>query len=134
MTPYIHFKGTCREAMTAYQALFGGRLDLMDYGQMPGASEVQKASGRIMHAALMSEEVGDLQASDFPTGFDGDDQKGVSISIQLDSAERTKEVFETLAVGGAEIHPLMPTFFSPAFGMVKDRFGTHWILSTTPSA
>lgn len=38
--------------------------------------------------------------------------------------------FDRLAEGGAVIQPFGPTFFSPGFGMVKDRFGTHWIIST----
>jgi PhnB protein len=37
--------------------------------------------------------------------------------------------FDRLAEGGAIIDDFKPTFFSPGFGMVKDRFGTHWIIS-----
>ena len=31
--------------------------------------------------------------------------------------------------GGAEIMGFQPTFWSDGFGMVKDRFGTHWMVS-----
>lgn len=134
MTPYLHFQGNCREAMTAYQAIFGGQLDMMDYAQLPAAAGGVPGSTRIMHSALMSPEVGDLQGSDFPPGQTGAPQASVSVSIQLDKAERTTEVYAALIVGGQASMPLAPTFFSPAFAMLRDRFGTHWILSTTPVA
>ena len=28
--------------------------------------------------------------------------------------------------------PLAPTFWSPAFGMLRDRFGTTWMITTQP--
>ena len=33
-----------------------------------------------------------------------------------------------LAEGGAVTQPLIPTFFSEAFGMCVDRFGTPWMI------
>jgi PhnB protein len=42
--------------------------------------------------------------------------------------------FDGLGNGGAVIQPFQPTFFSPGFGMVKDKFGTHWIISAMPAA
>ena len=29
---------------------------------------------------------------------------------------------------GAEVVPLMPTFFTSSFGMLNDRFGLGWLL------
>jgi PhnB protein len=37
-------------------------------------------------------------------------------------------VFEALAEGGEIQVPLGATFFSPAFGMCRDRFGTPWMI------
>jgi PhnB protein len=37
-------------------------------------------------------------------------------------------VFAALAEGGEMQVPIGPTFFSPAFGMCKDRFGTPWMV------
>ena len=38
-------------------------------------------------------------------------------------------MYDALADGGETTQPLMETFFSPAFGMVTDRFGTPWMIS-----
>lgn len=127
--PYIHFQGNCAQAMTAYAGIFGGTdLQMMPYTQMPGGDARAGASDRIMHAQLTI-GAGTLMASDFPPGVEGDPQKGVSIMQVAQDVETAKRWFGALCDGGAVIHPFGPTFFSPGFGMVKDRFGTHWIIS-----
>ena len=126
--PYIHFQGNCRAALTAYQALLGGTVEFMGYGDAPGATDDMKASGLVMHATLnLNGRI--LMASDFPPGFAGDPQKAVTISqIAPDMAE-AKRVFAALAEGGEIIADFAPTFWSDGFGMLKDRFGTHWMIS-----
>ena len=133
ISPYIHFQGNCREAMQTYQAIFGGDLQLMTYGEMPQPEERHKGSTLVMHSALMTPDVGNLAASDFPPGVTGDPQQAVSISVELKTAERAQEVYAALVDGGDVVFPMGPSFFSPAFGMLKDRFGTHWIVMATPA-
>jgi len=43
--------------------------------------------------------------------------------------DEAKRVFEALADGGEVRQPIVETFFSPAFGMCVDRFGTPWMIS-----
>jgi PhnB protein len=125
--PYIHFQGSCREAMTAYQAIFGGDLQMMPYSAAPEGTGMPP-SDRIMHAALT---VGGrmLLASDFPPGFEGDPQKAMSVSHIAASDAEARRVFAALGQGGAVIMDYAPTFWSDGFGMLKDRFGTHWMIS-----
>ncbi|MBE2275641.1 MAG: VOC family protein [Rhodobacteraceae bacterium] len=127
--PYIHFQGNCREALAAYQALFGGELHIMGYDQMPDAPPEMKGSPLVMHAALM---VGGraLFASDFPPGMEGDPQKAITISHTAATIDEAKRIFAALGEGGAVVMEFQPTFWSDGFGMVKDRFGTHWMVSS----
>ena len=126
--PYIHFTGNCRAAMTAYQAIFGGKLELSAYADAPDATDEAKASNLIMHGALT---VGGrmLLASDFPPGFPGERQQAVSISHIAASTEDAARIFGLLAEGGVVVMPFAKTFWSDGFGMVKDCFGTHWMVS-----
>lgn len=130
--PYIHFQGTCREAMTAYQALFGGKLDLMPYRAAPewppGTPEAMRTSDLVMHGTLVLPDGRCLMASDFPPGMGGDPQQAVSICHTAPSIERAREIFAVLANGGTVIMEFQPTFWADGFGMVKDRFGTHWMV------
>lgn len=128
ITPYLHFQGTCTEALAAYQAALGGELSMMRYADMPDAPAELAASDRVMHAELRSDELGVLRASDFPPGVTGELQAGVTVSLDVDDAERGRRVFEELSAGGEVIQPYGPSFFAAAFGMFADRFGTHWMI------
>ena len=126
--PYLHFQGNCRQAMAFYQSVFGGQLELSPYAEAPEASPDMAASDRIMHAALT---IGDrmLLASDFPPGFAGDAQAAVSVSHMAAGATEGRVVFDALVAGGEVIMDYAPTFWSDGFGMLKDQFGTHWMVS-----
>jgi PhnB protein len=132
--PYIHFQGNCAEALQFYHDLFGGSdLQIMRYDQTPGGDARAGAAERVMHGQLC---IGDgvLMASDYPPGVEGDAQSGFSVMQVAPDPACAQVWFEGLAKAGAVIAPFGPTFFAPAFGMVKDRFGTHWIISCLPTA
>ena len=124
--PYIHFQGNCAEALAAYAEIFGGTdLQMMTYGQEPGQPPI--AGARVMHGQLTLGE-GTLMASDFPEGFAGDPQQAVSIMQTAPDVQTGQAWFDRLLEGGALIQPWAPSFFAKGFGMVKDRFGTHWMI------
>jgi PhnB protein len=126
--PYLFFSGTCNEAFTRYQEIFGGELFMMKMSDAPSDEPVPaEQADLIIHAALTVG--GDLlMASDDPTGTVGPIQ-GISVSYSSADAGEIKRVFDALAEGGEITQPLIETFFSPAFGMCVDRFGTPWMVS-----
>src|SRR5690349_5137740 len=104
--PYLFFSGgTCREAFTRYQAIFGGEVFLLPMSEAPADAQAQMAENGmpagsenlIMHAAL---KIGDalLMASDDPTG-DGGARKGVAVSYTASDAGEAKRIFDGLAEG-----------------------------------
>ncbi len=126
--PYLHFQGNCRAAMQDYAKIFNGALQVMPYSEAPDPSPEMASSDMVMHAAL---KVGDrvLMASDFPPGQRGDPQAACSIShIAADRAE-AQRIFTALSEGGAVIMPFGDAFWADGFGMLKDRHGTHWMVS-----
>lgn len=130
-SPYLHFQGNCAEAMQAYANIFGAKdLQIMRYKDAPPSAGLPPGSGssdKVMHAHMT---VGgqQLMASDFPDHMAGDPQAGVSVSHSVTDVAQGRAVFDRLADGGSVIMPYGPTFFSKGFGMVKDRFGTHWMI------
>jgi len=126
--PYIHFQGNCRGAMTAYQTLFGGTLQMMTYAEAPQAPEAHRDSDRIMHATLTTAGRM-LMASDFPPGMEGDPQQALTVSHIAASRDEAVRIFDALSVGGSVTMQFQGTFWSDGFGTVKDRFGTHWMVS-----
>src|SRR5258708_999294 len=128
--PYLAFAGNCRQAFTRSQEIFGGELVLLSMADMPADSGPPPPGANpdaIMHAALTSTP-GLLMGADDPAGgFDGRVQ-GMCVNCALDDAGEAKRVFDSLAEGGQVQMPLGETFFSPAFGMCVDRFGTPWMV------
>jgi PhnB protein len=128
--PYLFFQGTCAEAMRFYAETFGsGEPEIMPFSAMP---EDEKGSmpgvdpNAVMHAAI---KVGDgwLYASDDPSG-ETNPMDGNSIALSFHTVEQAKRVFDTLAEGGDVRMAFEPTFWSPGFGSLTDRYGTRWMV------
>ena len=54
---------------------------------------------------------------------------GFSLSLSLPDAGAVRKAFDGLSEGGSVQMPLAPTFWSPLYGAVTDRFGVSWMLS-----
>jgi len=54
---------------------------------------------------------------------------GFSLSLQYQSETEARHAFDALADGGRIDMPIGPTFWSPCFGMVTDRFGVQWMVT-----
>jgi len=135
--PYLAFSGNCREAFTRYQEIFGGELVLLTMADVPadaGPPPPEAKPDAIMHAALTSGE-DLLMGADDPSGnFDGTVQ-GMCVNCAFPEVVDARRVFDALSERGHVQVPLGETFFSPAFGMCTDRFGTPWmVMAETPAA
>ncbi|GAA3524623.1 VOC family protein [Aeromicrobium flavum] len=125
---YLFFSGgTCAEAFAHYGEVFGGEAAVMRTSEVPEEARMPGADpDSVMHASL---RIGDdlLMGSDDPTG-DGGPKMGFSVSYTAPDATRAREVFDALAAGGEVTMALAPTFWTSAFGMCIDRFGTPWMV------
>jgi len=125
---YLFFTGTCKEAFTRYQEIFGGELFLMPMSESPEGGMEGASPDMIIHAALTLDNGGMLMASDDPGG-DAGGTKGVSVSYTATDVNDAKRAFDALAEGGEVTQALTETFFSPAFGMCVDRWGIAWMVN-----
>jgi PhnB protein len=125
--PYLNFKGSCREAFTRYQEIFGGELHIMGTGDMPPGEDVTPdwSPDMVVHAALMMDD-GMLMASDAPdlTG----EPTSTYVHYDAKDVDDAKRVFEALAEGGDVEMAFGETFWSPGFGSCRDRWGTLWMV------
>jgi PhnB protein len=131
--PYLFFSGTCKEAFTKYQQIFGGEVFVMTNAEAPDGGMPGGAPDLVIHAALTLENGRMLMASDDPSG-DGSGTKGVSISYTAKDEGDAKRVFDALSEGGEVTGALQETFFSPSFGTCTDRWGVAWMVLTQPPA
>ncbi|MEO0372611.1 MAG: VOC family protein [Pseudomonadota bacterium] len=127
-TPYIIFQGHCREAMTAYAAIFGGEITMMMTGsEMPEMEVPDHMADWIMHSELTFDG-GTLMASDDMMGSNPA-MAGASVMMEFDSVDEAKSAYDELTKGGSVIMPFAATPWAEGFAMLTDRFGTSWMLS-----
>jgi PhnB protein len=53
---------------------------------------------------------------------------GFALSLTVGSPAEAEKLFAALMEGGKVDMPMGKTFFSPAFGMVTDKFGIKWMV------
>lgn len=126
--PYLFFGGNCREAFTRYKEIFGGELTLMRMKDVPGDPPPADKADYIIHASLTIGDGDLLMASDDPMTDDFGPVQGMMVSYDAPDADEAKRVFDALSEEGKVTQELIPTFFSEAFGMCVDRFGTPWMI------
>ena len=133
--PYLFFSGNCREAFTRYQEIFGGELFVMTMADAPpGDHPVPPGKEHyVIHAALTFD--GHLlMASDDPMSENFGPVQGMMVSFQTADVGEAKRIFDALTEGGNVTQPMIETFFSPAWGMVTDRFGTPCMIGADQPA
>lgn len=132
---YLFFNGRCEEAVQFYQAALGAQVEMLmrnrdspeppPPGTLPPGSEdkVMHCSFRIGNTAVMASD----GCADGGPAF-----QGFSLFIGAADPAEAERLFAALADGGQVQMPLAKTFWSPAFGMLRDRFGVAWMVGATP--
>jgi PhnB protein len=130
--PYLFFEGRCEEAIEFYRKVLGAEVTmLMRYkdspeppqpGMIPPGSE-----GKVMHSSLRIGETTVMASDGLCSGKAN--FGGISLSLTAKDAADAERLFKALGEGGQVQQPLIKTFFSPAFGMVADRFGVSWMVT-----
>ena len=139
-TPYLNFNGNCAEAFAFYADLFKGTIvHQSSFGEMPpdpqGPPIPPEGRDHIMHVHLQVGEQALMGSDALPGASDAcaggyARPQGLWVSIGVDSMAEGHRIFDALADGGQVAMPFGRTFWSPGFGMVTDRFGTPWMVST----
>jgi PhnB protein len=130
---HLSYSGQCREAFNLYAQLFGGELKMLAYGDTPMANAVPAEwSEKIVHGTLSFDGC-ELAGSDVQSGHYRRPQ-GFSVLVDVDGVEKARRIFAALAEGGSVAMPIQETFWSPAFGVLTDRFGIPWEINGTSSS
>ena len=127
--PYLFFEGCCEEALNFYVQTLDAEITFMMYFKDSPEPESCPDGGedKVMHANL---RIGDttIMASDGRCEGTPDFQ-GFALSLSPTTDEDARRIFNALLEGGEMLMPLEKTFWSPLFGMVKDRFGMIWMIN-----
>lgn len=131
-TPYCFFYGICEEALAFYRVVFGGTYELQRNDTGPLMGDVPpNFRGKVMHAKFM------VGGRTLFFASDGLNAKHIApeasnVAIMIETVERAESdhLFTALSSGGTVIMPLKEEFWGGRLGVVSDRFGIEWILSS----
>jgi PhnB protein len=134
ISPHLCFDGQCRTAFAAYQQILGGQIQTMlTYGESPVAAQFESQwHDRILHASLQFGNVELSGADSSPRDYRK--PQGFFVTLSIEGAARGKQIFASLADGGKVHVPFQPTFWSPGFGALIDRFAIPWEINSVEPA
>jgi PhnB protein len=126
LIPYLMMNGNAKDAIEYYTQVMDAKVEFQQtFGDMPAnpaMPTMPEVKDLVMHAMV---KIGDSDLMFSDTFPDQPTKSGdqVTICVSIADAEQAKKMFETLKQEGQEIMPLQETFFSPAYGIVTDKFG-----------
>ena len=125
---YLNYGGNCEQAFRFYEQHLGGKISMMmTHGESPVPSDVpldwKKA---ILHARMTLGET-ELMGADIPPDH-FQPIRSAYLSLLVNSIEEAERIYGLLSDGGQIFMPMQETFFATRFGMLRDRFGTSWMI------
>jgi len=125
---YLNYGGNCEDAFKFYETHLGGRITmLMRHGEQPDATQVPAGwANAVLHARMDLGGTELLGADIPPDRFQP--IRSAYLSLTLDSDHEADRVFGLLSDGGQIFMPMQETFYATRFAMLRDRFGTSWML------
>ncbi len=135
LIPFIQIMdGRAKEAIEYYQEVLKAKVIFMQtVGEGP-KEELSKFTknqlGLIAHSVLIIGE-SEIMVSDIIPGVPFQQGNQISICITTDDISKTNQFYEKLKENGKIIIALNEIYFSPAYGMVTDKFGVNFQIFTT---
>ena len=128
---YVNYRGTCEEAFRFYEAHLGGRITgITRHAQMPNPSLPAEWREKLVHARI---EIGSgvLMGADIPNA---EPMRSAYLTLSHESEEDAERVYALLTDGGEVFMRMEKSPFANRFAMLRDRFGTSWMLLHQPGA
>ena len=125
---YLNYGGNCAQAFRFYEEHLGAKITMMmTHGQLPDPSGVSPDwKDAILHARLDLGETVLLGADVPPERFQP--MRRAYLSLIVDTTEEAERIYAVLSDGGQIFMPMEETFFAFRFAMLRDKFGTSWML------
>ena len=126
---YVNYHGNCEEAFRFYERHLGGRITgLVRHGEQLNPALPAEWKGKVLHARI---EIGAmvLMGADVPHA---EPMRSAYLTLSLDREEDAERLYALLADGGEVFMKMERTPFANRFAMLRDRFGTSWMLLHQP--
>ena len=123
---YLNYNGNCEQAFRFYEQHLGGEITMMmTHGEQPDQTRaLPDWKDKILHGRI---EIGGtvLMGADIPSA---EPMRSAYLTLSLDSDREADRVYALLSDGGQIFMKMQETFFASRFAMLRDKFGTSWML------
>jgi PhnB protein len=125
---YLNFGGNCAEAFRFYEQHLGGHITMMmARGEAPDAGDASPGEPHTIQYASI--DIGDTQlmGSDVPPER-FQPMRSVYLSLSVATNGEAERLYALLSDQGEIFMPMEETVFATRFAMLRDRFGTSWMI------
>lgn len=122
---YVNYRGTCEQAFRFYEQHLGGRITgMVRHAEQGDASLPDDWRNKILHARI---EIGStvLMGADIAHA---EPMRSAYLTLSLDREGDAERAYALLADQGEVFMKMEKTPFANRFAMLRDRFGTSWML------
>jgi PhnB protein len=128
---YVNYRGDCEQAFRHYERHLGGRITgIIRHGEQPNSALPADWKDKVLHARL---ELGStvLMGADVAHA---EPMRSAYLTLSFDREEEAERTYALLTDGGEIFVRMARTPFANRFAMLRDRFGTSWMLLHQPEA
>lgn len=122
---YVNYRGTCEQAFRFYEQHLGGKMNgIVRHKEQRNPNLPSDWGEKVVHARIV---IGDtvLMGADIPQS---EPMRSAYLTLTLDSEAEAERVYRLLADAGEVFMKMEKTPFANRFAMLRDRFGTSWML------
>ena len=124
---YLNYGGNCEQAFRFYEQHLGAKMtEITRHGDVPNPNLPEGWAHAVLHARI---DIGGtvVMGADIP-GDRFKPMRSAYLTLMLDSDDEAERVYALLADGGEIFMKMESTFFASRFAMLRDKFGTSWML------
>jgi PhnB protein len=128
---YLNYRGNCEQAFRFYEQHLGGKLTGIErHRQQPNPNIPSDWSEKVLHARI---EIGStvLMGADIPQS---EPMRSAYLTLTVDSEEEAERLYALLTEGGEIFMKMEKMPFANRFAMLRDKFGTSWMLLHQPES
>ena len=128
---YLNYRGNCEQAFRFYEKHLGGRITgVVRHAEQPDPRMPADWKEKILHARI---EIGTtvLMGADIP---ESEPMRSAYLTLTLDTEEDAERLYALLTDGGEIFMKMEQTPFANRFAMLRDKFGTSWMLLHQPES
>jgi|SRR5918992_1049325 PhnB protein len=128
---YLNYHGNCEAAFRFYEQHLGGRITgIVRHAEQPNPNVSADWKDKVLHARI---EIGTtvLMGADIPNA---ENMRSAYLTLTFDREADAERVYALLVDGGQVFMKMEKTPFANRFAMLRDQFGTSWMLLHQPAS